>query len=187
MKIAPRSTPRRGYTLLEIIVVMAAILILGSFILPTLFGIRGDTRSKAGADMIRGRMNEARAKAMEDGLPYRLAVSSDKKRLRLAPDTFEATGIAPTTDDSNTNGPYVREDDLPDTVMADVMCDPNDQSTQDKAGWVRVATFLPDGTCKEDGVEIDIREPGVVPFIVRLRGLTGAVSVSRGASSGSNR
>jgi prepilin-type N-terminal cleavage/methylation domain-containing protein len=187
MKLAPRPTARRGYTILEVIVVMAAILILGSFILPTLFGMRGDTRSKAGADMIRGRMNEARAKAMEDGVPYRLAVSSDKKRLRLAPDTYESTGVAPTTTDTNSTGPYIREDDLPDTVLADAMLDQNDQSTQDTAGWVRVATFLPDGTCKEDGVEIDIREPGVVPFIIRLRGLTGAVSVTRGAASGSSR
>jgi len=180
MKVAPRHTPRNGYTILEVLVVMTALLILGSIVLPTLSGLRGDTRSKAGADMIRSRMNEARAKAMEDGLPYRLAVSNDKKRLRLSPDTFEATGIAPTTGDDNNSGPYIREDDLPEAVLADVMLDANEQSTQDTAGWVRLATFLPDGTCKEDGVEVDVREPGVIPFIVRLRGLTGSVSVTRG-------
>lgn len=179
MKVAHRAAARSGYTILEVLVVMAALVILGAFAIPTLFGMRGDTRAKAGADMIRTRMNEARAKAMEDGTPYRFAVSSDLKRLRLAPDTFESTGVAPTTGDDSANGPYIREDDLPESVLAEVMLDANEQSTQDTAGWIRVATFLSDGTCKEDTVEVEVREPGTIPFVVRLRGLTGSVAIVR--------
>ncbi|MGL4420608.1 MAG: pilus assembly FimT family protein [Gemmataceae bacterium] len=172
-------TPRLGYTLLEIIVVMAAILILGAAILPTLSGIRGSTQSQAGADMLRSRLSEARAKAMEDGTPYRVAVATDGKKFRIAPDTMEATGAEPMMNDSGM-GPLIREDDLPMTVQAQVVADENEQMMQDTAGWIRIATFLPDGTCKEDGVEIEVKEPGVAPFIVRLRGLTGAVSIVRG-------
>jgi prepilin-type N-terminal cleavage/methylation domain-containing protein len=179
MTVARPSTRRRGYTIIELLVVMAALLVLGALALPTLFGMKGDTRSKAAADMLRARMNEARAKAMEDGTPYRLAVSGDLKRLRLAPDTFEATGVNPTAGDDAT-APTVREDDLPDGVTAQMLLDENEQSMQDQAGWVRVATFLPDGTCREDTVEVEIKEPGTAPFIVKLRGLTGAVSVIRG-------
>jgi len=179
MTVRRLSTRRRGYSILELFVVMAALLILGAFALPTLFGMRGDTRSKAAADMLKARMNEARAKAMEDGTPYRLAVSGDLRRLRLAPDTFEATGANPTAGDDSA-ATLVREDDLPDGVTAQMLLDENDQATQDQAGWVRVATFLPDGTCREDTVEVEIKEPGTAPFVVKLRGLTGAVSVVRG-------
>jgi prepilin-type N-terminal cleavage/methylation domain-containing protein len=169
------TTRRRGYSILELLVVMAALLILGAFALPTLFGMKGDTRSKAAADMLRSRMNEARAKAMEDGTPYRLALSADQKRIRIAPDTFAANGM-----DEDVGVMFVAEDDLPEAVTAEVMLDEFDQVMQDDAGWVRVATFLPDGTCREDSVEVEIKEPGTVPFVVKLRGLTGAVSVIRG-------
>lgn len=170
---------RRGFTLLELCVVLAVILILGAVVGPTMFAMKGNTRTKAGADMIRGRMAEARAKAMEDGKPYRLAIASDGTKVRLAPDTLEATGMMPTHDDEN-SGPLVREDDLPEKVAAHVVFDENDMTTQDKEGWVRVATFLPDGTCKEDTVEVEIKEPGSTPYIVRLRGLTGAVTILHG-------
>jgi Tfp pilus assembly protein FimT len=154
---------------------MAALIILGAFALPTLFGMRGDTRVKAGADTIRARMQEARAKAMEHGQPYRLALSGDQKRLLIAPD---AAGALPS--DEEGAGPVARENGLPDGVTAEVLLDEFDQSTQDEAGWVRVATFLPDGTCREDSVEVEVREAGSVPYVVRLRGLTGAVTVIRG-------
>src|SRR2546423_5988455 len=105
------STRRRGYSILELLVVMAALIILGAFALPTLFGMRGDTRSKAAADMLKARMNEARSKAMEDGTPYRLAVSGDLRRAPLAPDTFAAPRANPTTRDETT-ATLGREDGL---------------------------------------------------------------------------
>src|SRR2546423_12565547 len=97
MTVRRLSTRRRGYSILELFVVMAALLILGAFALPTLFGMRGDTRSKAAADILKARMNEARAKAMEDGTPYRLAVSGDPRRLPPPPGTLQAARGHPTT------------------------------------------------------------------------------------------
>lgn len=179
-RMTRRTTRRGGYSILELLVVMAALLVLGSVALPTLFGMRGDTRTKAGADILRSRMNEARAKAMEDGQPYRLAISADQRRVRLAPDTNDPTGgVQPTAPEEGT-GPLVREDEMPENVTASVLLDEeNGQTSQDEAGWVRVATFLPDGTCREDNVEVEVRESGVVPLVVKLRGLTGTVSVIR--------
>jgi hypothetical protein len=175
--LATRTPTRRGYSILELLIVMAALIILGAFTVPTLFGMRGDTRSKAGADMIRTRMNEARAKAMEDGTPYRVAVSADQRRLRVTPDSFDSIGMQA---NNGWTGPLVAEDEFPQDVTAGLLFDEFGMAMQDDAGWIRVATFLPDGTCREDVVEIEVREPGATPFVVRLRGLTGAVSVIRG-------
>ncbi len=189
MKAARRPNPRRrGYTILELLVVMTAVVILGSVAVPTIFGMQGDTRSKAGADMVRAAMNEARAKAMEDGQAYRLAVSSDQQHIRIAPDDDQAVNNNSSSGhDEGTGGPFVREENLPENVTASVLLGQNEQSTQDQAGWVRVATFLPDGTCREDSIEVELREPGVAPYVVRLRGLTGAVSVTRANSAEVNR
>jgi hypothetical protein len=146
--------------------------------------MRGDTHSKAAADLIRSRMDDARSKAMEHGRPYRLALSSDYQHLRVTADGADSTG-APQENEDGTTDP-VLEDDLPDGVTAQVKLSQDEQSTQDQAGWVRVATFMPDGTCKEDSVEVETVEAGVAPYLIRLRGLTGAVTVTRG-NQGTNR
>lgn len=176
MRARNLNTNRQGYTILELLVVMAALLILGTFVLPTIFSMRGDTHSKAGVDMIRSRINEGRTKAMEDGTAYRLAFSTDQKRMRLSPDTYQSAGASTGT----ANGTAIIEDDFPESVTAGVLISEEDQMMQDDEGWIRVATFLPDGTCREDMIEIEIREPGVAPYVIRLRGLTGAVTVIRG-------
>ena len=48
----------------------------------------------------------------------------------------------------------------------------------DADGWTRVATFQPDGTCREDAVAVRVRQPAVYPLVVRVRGLTGAVTIT---------
>ena len=178
-----RPTRRPGLTILELLVVLAAILILGAVLLPTLTAVRGNTRVKAAADTVRSRMAEARMKAIEDGQPYRVAISTDGKRLRVAPDTLDAIGQAAQSDDE-TGGPFIREDDLPQQVSADIVMDEDSFVAQDTNGWRRVATFQPDGTCKEDTVEVLLQEIGVAPLIVRLRGLTGATRVVSAATEG---
>jgi prepilin-type N-terminal cleavage/methylation domain-containing protein len=159
-----------GYTILEVLVVIAILTILGSLVLPTIAGFRRDTRVKAGADTFRELMADARGQAMEEGQAYRLAVSVDGKRLRVAPDTFESLGEAAQQDD---DGPLIREASLPDEVTLSVV-DDEDLTAADNAGWRRVATLLPDGTCREDVVDIAFNEPGVNPLYLRVRGLTGS-------------
>jgi prepilin-type N-terminal cleavage/methylation domain-containing protein len=170
---------RRGFTLLELVAVLAVLIILGAVLVPTLSGVRGDTRSKAGADTVRGFMAEARSKAMEDGQAYRIAVSPDGRTLRVSPESSSMNmGMV---DDGDTSPALVREDTLPDAVTAKLLTDENDDAaTTDEAGWIRIATFLADGTCREDTVEVVVSETGVAPFVVRLRGLTGVVSIYRG-------
>ncbi len=60
----PRPT-RPGYTVLELCVVIALLVILGAAIIPGIPGIAGNVRQKAAADLVRARMADARAKAME--------------------------------------------------------------------------------------------------------------------------
>lgn len=167
---------KRGYTVMEVLLVIAILVILGAISVPTISAFRGNTRIKAAADAVRGRMSEARMKAIEDGQSYRLAISADGRRLRVAPDTAEAMDQA--AGEVASSGGLIREDDLPEQVIAELLMDEETFVSEDANGWRRIATFLPDGTCKEDVVHLLLQETGVNPLLVRLRGLTGTTSVT---------
>lgn len=168
-----RRTRRRGYTLLELMAVMAALIVLGVMILPTLTGIKGNTNLKAGADLLRSLLAEARAKAIEDGRNYRLSITADGRTIKIEPDVNSITGepMAPDADDS----PIVRQEDLPKGVTIALLED--DSPITDAAGLQRVATLLPDGTCREDSVLVQFNEDGLKPMTLRIRGLTGSTTV----------
>jgi Tfp pilus assembly protein FimT len=174
----PRRCRRSGYTLLELLAVIAILITLGGLIAPTFSTLAGDTKVKAGADLIRGRIADAKAAAMQEGRAYRVAISEDGTRVRVSPDEV-AFALAPATgDDDDDMGPLVVEDDLPTNVTAVPQLAEGSQPVIDQGGWVRVLTFLPDGTCREDIAIIEVREPGTHSMVVRVRGLTGASSVS---------
>lgn len=163
-----RPTRRDGYTLLELVAVLAAIFILGAIILPTLTGLRGNTNLKAGEDILSSLLAQARAKALEDGRNYKLSITADGRTVRIEPDA-SATASQP-------EQPITRQEDLPKGVTMVIL--ENDNPVTDAPGLQRVATLLPDGTCREDNVFVQLSEPGSAPRTLRIRGLTGGVTVS---------
>src|SRR5947209_13885181 len=77
----------------EMVVVLAIIAIVLAVAIPLMSGMLGDTPSRAAADMVKSRFAEARAKAMEEGKPYRFEVR-DNNHCRIAPDDdFENTAV----------------------------------------------------------------------------------------------
>ncbi len=149
--------PRRAYTLFELLLVLVLLVLLAAIAYPT-----------------------RRA--------YRFAVISGKGNFRVAPDSPEFWGGGdPPVADSN-NPPLVVEDSLPrgvrfstpDTYQTASIDQSGDSAlppgSVDPGSWSAIVTFLPDGTTKED-VEIVFTGAGARPVDVKLRGLTGAVSV----------
>lgn len=166
-----RSRRRAGYTLIELMVVLAVILLLGAVVSTTLSGNSGNTKVKAAADDATGLIATARSHAIEEGRSYRLAVSQDGTKLRV---TLDDPSAAAQTDDADAAKPFVQEIQLP----TDVTVVPTNPGTSDAEGWVRLATFQQDGTCREDLVDFEIREVGVNPLVVQIRGLTGHTTVN---------
>ncbi|MDB5307513.1 MAG: hypothetical protein JWO38_1715 [Gemmataceae bacterium] len=171
--------PRSGFTLLELLAVLAVLLILAAVTIPSLSGLKGNAQQKAAADLVRARIADARGRAMEYGTAYRLAVSRDGTKLRIAPDVTEFGDLP--ADDPPTGASKVSEDKL-DKASAGLGVDPEadpaaDQSPDTGSGWVKIATFLPDGTCREDRVLIEVHETSFPPIRISLRGVTGGSRV----------
>ncbi len=185
MTTRKRPTLRAGYTLMEVLVVLAILIVLGAVLAPTFNSFSRDTKVKAATDTIMARIADARASAIERGLPYRLALSEDGLHIRIAPDDQAYANHTVTSDEED--NPLVAEADFPKDVTVQHLMDEESQAVTDQAGWVRVATFLPDGTCREDLAVIQVREPGVYPILIRIRGLTGAATTSHGTMQGTNR
>lgn len=167
---------RRAFTLIEVLLVITVLLIVAAVILPSIGAFRGDTRLRAAADSLRGELALARSRAMEEGRPYRVALSADKTRIRRAPDTaeFAQTGAADVPGASTVAVDYAFE-----YVTAEVVGE-DGGAPEPLDGWVTVVTVLPDGSCQETTALVVITEPGNGSLWVRVRGLTASSRVVPG-------
>src|SRR5437764_12475102 len=80
---------RRAFTLLEVALVLAVILVLAAIAVPSLESMYGDVKLTAATDMIRARCADARARAIEEGRAYRFAIMPGQGNFRVAPDTAD--------------------------------------------------------------------------------------------------
>jgi prepilin-type N-terminal cleavage/methylation domain-containing protein len=177
---------RRGYTLFEIILVLAILVIAAALSYPSLRSSYGYYKLQGGVDAVRSAWAHARARAIEEGRPYRFAVESGGRHFRVAPDhpDYWSGGDAP-ADDANGKG-MVLEQALPSGVRFTVNGEPSatppndgldrEETTPSSGDWSPAVVFLPDGTAPED-VRIVFQIKGVKPTSVHLRGLTGTVTV----------
>ncbi len=169
--------PRRGFTLLEVTLVMAVMVLLAAMALPSIETMYGDVRLSAAADQVRGRWADARSKAIDEGRPYRFATQPDGQ-YKIAPDTadFWSGSGDPTGGEANDSDtpPLVVEESLPQGMkFAD---ESNSGDSSDAGPWQTAIKFLPDGTASADKT-ITISADGYRPVQLRVRALTGAVTV----------
>jgi Tfp pilus assembly protein FimT len=183
----PRQRP--SYTLLEVTLVVALLAIVTALAYPSIDGMYGHHRLTAALDEVRAAWAAGRAHAIEEGQAYRFSVVLGKGNFRLAPDSPEYWEGGNPTPSGNGPQPVVVAGALPrgvtfangaggnaapgganpDTVLASVS--PGQYQT--------LAVFLPDGTARDD-VEIRFNVRGAAPAVIRLRSMTGVVSVQRG-------
>src|ERR1700736_10447 len=78
--------PRSAYTLMEIILVLAIIVIVSAIGIPVIQTMLDDARATAAGDMIRGKAAETRARAMETGKAWRLAYLPNTGVFQMAPE-----------------------------------------------------------------------------------------------------
>src|SRR5438874_4807621 len=84
--------PRSGYTLLELMLVLAIIVVMAAIAYPSATAMYGHLRLSQAADAVRAAWAEARAHAIDEGRPYRFAIIPDQGNYRVAPDSPEFWG-----------------------------------------------------------------------------------------------
>ncbi len=160
---------RRGFTILELTLVMALIIVIAALAIPSFEAMYSGVKLTTAADMVRAHWANARARAVEDGIPYRFAVVPQSGRFKVSPDAEDAP-----TDDTG-DPPLLVEDTLPGDVT---FADANGSNVENSDGeYQTLIVFYPDGTARED-VEVGFRGRGTRTMVLRLRGLTGAVTSS---------
>jgi Tfp pilus assembly protein FimT len=180
---------RPSFTLLEVVLVLALLVVLGGMLYPALEASYGSYRVTAATDMVRAAWAQARSHAMDEGRPYRFSVIPEKNNFRIAPDSSQFWGGSDNAAGANSaDQAFILEDTLPKGVRfsygqpgdnnsaSPLSADTNTASpSADSGSWASVATFLPDGTARAD-VEIVFQSKGARPVILTLRALTGVVS-----------
>lgn len=175
---------RRGYTLFEVVLVLAILIALTALAYPSLEAMYGDYRVTAAVDSVRAAWALGRTQALNEGRPYRFAVVYNQRDFRLAPEGSNYwTGGGDASPDDPDNPPVVVEEKLPDGVLFAPAENETGDATSSSVGgsgegqnWSTVVTFLPDGAASRD-VELIFRARGARPQSLRLRGFTSVVTV----------
>ena len=174
---------RPGYTLLELLLVMAVLVMLGAVFYPSIESSYGYFKVTGAADAVKGAWAQARSRAIQDSMPYRFAVVPGSARFRVAPDKPEFWAGNPPDQQDSDNPPLILEGKLPGGIVfalngsapssgGSTKDDEADKAPVDPSAYVAVAVFLTDGTAREDAV-IPLEVAGVKPIKLRLRALTG--------------
>jgi prepilin-type N-terminal cleavage/methylation domain-containing protein len=172
---------RSAFTLFELVLVLAVMVMFAALAYPSMEAMYGGYRLTAGVDMVRAAWAAARSRAIEEGHPYRFAIIPGEGRFRVAPDSGAYWSGNGPSDDAGPP-PLIQEDALPKGIRfasADSAAATDAGNAQQESGgggpWTSVATFLPDGTAREDVLIEFSQRGGGRPLVLKLRGLTGVV------------
>jgi prepilin-type N-terminal cleavage/methylation domain-containing protein len=188
---------RKAYTLLELLLVLAILVIVAGLSYPTIRSAYTSYKVRAGTDAVRTGFAHARGHAIGESRRYRFSYLTGKGNFRVAPDAPEFwSGNAPPVDDNNPA--FIYEGVLPNGITFNIQGAPVDKSgpsslppesvTPDQ--YVTLAIFESDGTShgtdKDDvfitlSLQDDDGQDIGQPLTVSLRGLTGTSTVRKGS------
>jgi prepilin-type N-terminal cleavage/methylation domain-containing protein len=158
---------RRGYTLFEVVLVMAIMVIIAALASPLMFeGLYGSTKVSAASDMVRAHWAECRHQAIEHGRPYRFAVVPNTGKFKIEP--YDPTIHQPVPGSQNgqngpsgTNGTTTVAPDGSPTGPNGTVTNPSAQNTV--TPFMDSKTPVLDGTAAT-GIIIEDRLPAGVRF-----------------------
>jgi type II secretion system protein H len=187
-----RSLPRvrsSGFTLIEICLVLALLVVIASIAVPLMTGSFEHQRLSSAADKLRAGLTRARLSAMRSGQTYVVRVEPKGSRFQVCsldqltlPENQELQQEDPDDEHSPYDALRLVKTRLPDGVIfasANVSNSNQLTATMGSAGdgpWSSPVIFRPDGTTS-DATVLLTNEPGQT-VRVTLRGLTGTSTAS---------
>ncbi len=160
---------RPAYTLFELMLVMAVLVLAASITIPVISALRNPHLARAAADMVRARWADMRNRAMQEGRAYKFSVVENTGRFKIEPEE-EAEG-------DGEEAPWIFEGELPEGVIFAKSPEPAPEGVDPTPGvqFETVAVYLPEGIARDD-VVIYFGKDGGHSVGLRLRSLTGAVT-----------
>ena len=191
-----------GFTLLEMLLVLAIMTVLASIAIPQVAWLLGDRRIVRGAKLIREELMLARIDAMRQGRILMLDAMLESDTLRVQPyrsladsvNAIDQTGSQSSLLSGAEQGQFVpviqdesdiRELELPDEVVVKTVSVVSaarameiEQATMSNQaeGFSQPILFYPDGTTSTAAVVLSHPVHGQIT--VKLRGITGDVTIS---------
>lgn len=187
-----------GFTLFELMLVLAVLVMLASLSWPAIEGILHGTRLRAAGDQIRGAWGAARVDAVESGeiVVFRFALGGNQYRIeRWAADADASLDEDRGKDEQRKSAPVEGKRNqgaqLPEGIdfaenqtLAEAGADQRaaasaalaGASAESEAGWSAPIVFYPDGTAS--GAQVILKGEGDVYLALRLRGVTGGSTAS---------
>lgn len=173
MRIPSLQSSRRGISILEVLLVCVIIVMVSALAVPTLDALFGDTKLKGSSDKIRNVLNQARSKAIEDGIPYRFAIVADTPKFKVAPDRTTIWGDVGSVGEAEEG---VTDLIIEDEISKDINFGKLTDNSETSGEFTLIITFNPDGSASVDR-EIVIETSDSAPVVIKVRAMTGAVTV----------
>jgi len=161
---------RRAFTLFELILVMAIMLIISAMAMPMIYeAMYSDTRVSAAADMVRARWADCRSQAMEEGRSYQFSVIPNSGMFKV--ELYQPNGGEPNA------GGLMIQDSLPKGVRFGTADHPVDATAEEVTSgeYVPIAVFQADGSAMED-VDVIFGAAGAMQITLRLQAFSGAAT-----------
>jgi prepilin-type N-terminal cleavage/methylation domain-containing protein len=185
--------PRKAYTLVELLLVLAILVIAAAAVMPSVWGVRRNFAIKAAADDVRTELTKTHVLAMRTGRiqAFRYELGGAKYSVESwiggddaleSPEGDSSSGFGSST----AVAPTPIERSLPEGakfVEGDAATESRSQRVEDEmmysggagATWSRPILFYPDGSCSDAYIIIgNDRQAGIR---LDLRGISGAVKV----------
>jgi prepilin-type N-terminal cleavage/methylation domain-containing protein len=188
---------KRGFTLIEMLLVLALMVVMMGIAYPSLARLRMEQNLKQGAELVRLQMKQARLRAMESGIEYQFRYETGGKQFLVVPAEYSAIqaqqianqqsgNAAPQAAYWKTLGKFeakinfsrntLDRDIQPQPLPKEFLVGfpkPDDLS---RVAWAAALIFRADGSARDFAVEIEDEKGAYVTLSVR--GITGEVNMS---------
>lgn len=184
---------RRGYTLSEVLVVLALLVTVTALAQPAVRKALGDSRLRSAARQVRAELAKTRLRAMQSGVARRFRYRFGENQFEIAPANFD-TEAAASGDDAYSTAAAVATVDpqhadaglkpaakavvqkLPEGVSFGTPV-PDAVAPIGEEGWSEPIVFFPNGRTADATIQLRGERNSVVD--VSLRGLTGVARAGR--------
>ncbi|MDB5384628.1 MAG: hypothetical protein JWM11_274 [Planctomycetaceae bacterium] len=188
----------RGFTLVELLLVLGLLVTLMGIAYPSLAKFRLEQQLKQGAELVRLQMKQARLRAMESGLEYQFRYEPGGKQFVVVPAEYSAIQAQQQANQHSGNGKPqsvywkthgkfdakvkfstnlfdqgIAPQPLPKEFLSGFER-PDDLS---RASWAAPLIFHADGSARDFAMEIEDEKGAYVTLSVR--GITGSVEISQ--------